>query len=85
MSQSEEGKEELRRRWNICRRREASALENDRKSLDERLKLFNAKKDTLSDDARKREEQELMASSNGLQGKVREAQELIRGEMAKSN
>jgi Skp family chaperone for outer membrane proteins len=83
MSQSEEGKE-AQKAMEALQTREASALENERKSLDERLKLFNAKKDTLSDDARKKEEQELMASSNGLQGKVREAQELIRGEMAKA-
>lgn len=83
MSQSELGKEE-QKAMELLQTEKAAALESDRKNLDERLKAFNAKKDALSEDSRKKEEQELMAASNALQGKVREAQELIRAEMTKA-
>lgn len=80
MSQSEDGKE-AQKAMEKLQTDLAAGLETERKNLDERLKLFNAKKDTLSAEARQKEEQELMAASNELQGKVRNAQERIRGEM----
>jgi|GEM_PF-5517543 len=83
MSQSELGKEE-QKAMELLQTEKAATLEADRKTLDERLKAFNAKKDTLSEDARKKEEQELMMASNNLQAEVRKAQELIRGEMTKA-
>lgn len=83
MSQSELGKEEQKAMEKL-QTDLAAELEGERKGLDERLKLFNAKKDTLSEDARKKEEQELMTASNDLQAKVRKAQEQIRAEMTKA-
>jgi outer membrane protein len=83
MSQSELGKEEQVAMEKL-QTDKASVLESDRKTLDDRLKQFNAKKDTLSEDARKKEEQELMAASGDLQNKVRKAQEEIRAEMGKA-
>jgi Skp family chaperone for outer membrane proteins len=83
MSQSELGKEEQK----VMEKRQtelAAQLEEQRKGLDERLKQFNAKKDTMSKEAREKEEQELMAASNALQTEVRKAQETIRGEMTKA-
>lgn len=82
MSQSEDGKE-AQKAMEKLQTDLAAELETKRKNLDERLKLFNAKKETLSTEARQKEEQELMAASNELQGEVRQAQERIRGEMNK--
>ncbi len=83
MSQSELGKEEQKAMEKL-QTDLAAELETERKGLDDRLKLFNAKKDTVSEDARKKEEQELMTASNDLQAKVRKAQEQIRAEMTKA-
>lgn len=83
MSQCDLGKEEQAVMEKL-QAKESERLEGDRKKLDDRLKAFNAKKDTLSEDARKKEEQELMAASNNLQNEVRKAQELIRAEMGKA-
>ncbi len=83
MSQSEIGKE-AQQAMEKLQTEKASALEADRKTLDDRLKQFNAKKDTLSQEARQKEEQELMAASGELQNKVRKAQEEIRLEMTKA-
>lgn len=83
MSQSELGKEEQKAMEKL-QTEKAAALEADRKTLDDKLKQFNAKKDTLSQEARQKEEQELMAASNELQNKVRKAQEEIRLEMTKA-
>ena len=83
MSQCDSGKEE-QAIMETLQAKESERLEGDRKKLDDRLKAFNAKKDTLSDEARKKEEQELMAASNNLQAEVRKAQELIKSEMTKA-
>jgi outer membrane protein len=83
MSQCDMGKEEQAVMEQL-QAKYSEQLEGDRKKLDDRLKVFNAKKDTLSEDARKKEEQELMAASNNLQNEVRKAQELIRAEMGKA-
>lgn len=83
MSQSELGKEEQKAMEKL-QTEKATVLEADRKVLDERLKEFNVRKDTLSEAARKKEEQELMAASNSLQADVRKAQELIRAEMTEA-
>ena len=83
MSQSEMGKEEQKVMEKL-QAELAAELETERKGLDDRLKQFNVKKDAMSEEARKKEEQELMAASNDLQGKVRKAQEHIRAEMTKA-
>jgi Skp family chaperone for outer membrane proteins len=59
----------------------SDALEKKREKLDGELKAFNAKKDTLTEDARKKAEQELMKASNELQNDVKAAQEEVRTAM----
>ncbi|HEV2916150.1 MAG TPA: OmpH family outer membrane protein [Candidatus Babeliales bacterium] len=61
-----------------------NTLEQQRQASAKRLDAFNAKKDTLSKEAREKEEQELIALSRDLQNEVQKAQERIRHELNKA-
>jgi Skp family chaperone for outer membrane proteins len=77
------GKEE-QKELDAMQRTEANNLEQQRVASTKRLEGFNAKKDTLSKEAREREEQELIALSRDLQNDVQKAQERVRHEMNKA-
>jgi Skp family chaperone for outer membrane proteins len=83
MASSDAGKIKQKEMEDI-QKMEANALEQQRQSCSKKLETFNAKKETLSKEAREKEEQELMALSRDLQNEVQKAQERIRGELSKA-
>ncbi len=80
LSSSDEGKLE-QTRVTTLQAEKASKLEAQRQESAKKLTEFNAKKDTLSKEARDKQEQELLALSRDLQNEVQKAQELVRHEM----
>jgi Skp family chaperone for outer membrane proteins len=83
MASTGDGKEK-QQEMEVLQKDLTANLEQQRLASAKKLESFNAKKDTLSKEAREREEQELIALSRELQNEVQKAQERVRHELNKA-